>query len=202
MVFYREGERVVFLVIFFLTLSFCYANLLGMKRCPECKIEKSSSEFHRNKFTKSGLSAYCKSCMNIHVAAYRASPKGKRTLAAYGKSVAYKEAQARYRSTPKYKEWQERYHKSDKYKAMQLKYRQSERGKKQRRADWHKYVATPAGKMKARVRENTRYAIKMGRLIQKPCQVCGGKAEAHHLDYAKPLHVEWLCKEHHREVHR
>ncbi|HEY4831966.1 MAG TPA: hypothetical protein VIH61_05330 [Waddliaceae bacterium] len=45
-------------------------------------------------------------------------------------------------------------------------------------------------------------AIRDGRLIPKPCEVCGKKkVDAHHDDYAKPLEVRWLCKKHHAEYH-
>ncbi len=46
-------------------------------------------------------------------------------------------------------------------------------------------------------------ALKSGRLIKRPCKVCGNKkVEAHHEDYSKPLEVEWLCRKHHTELHR
>lgn len=36
--------------------------------------------------------------------------------------------------------------------------------------------------------------------IKRPgCAICGEKAEAHHANYDRPLEVEWLCFEHHRE---
>lgn len=46
-------------------------------------------------------------------------------------------------------------------------------------------------------------AVRDGRLIKKPCEVCGTeeKVEAHHEDYSKPLDVMWLCFKHHRERH-
>lgn len=46
-------------------------------------------------------------------------------------------------------------------------------------------------------------AIKSGKLIPKPCEVCGVlKADAHHEDYTKKLEVIWLCSLHHNEKHR
>lgn len=43
-------------------------------------------------------------------------------------------------------------------------------------------------------------AIRDGRLIRQPCEVCGSvKAQAHHDDYTKPLDVRWLCFKDHRE---
>ena len=45
-------------------------------------------------------------------------------------------------------------------------------------------------------------AVRDGRLAKLPCEVCGSaKSEAHHDDYAKPLDVRWLCREHHMAVH-
>lgn len=45
-------------------------------------------------------------------------------------------------------------------------------------------------------------AIRDGRLVRQPCEVCGeSRSEAHHDDYSKPLDVRWLCREHHLAVH-
>ena len=56
---------------------------------------------------------------------------------------------------------------------------------------------------KARAHDITNNAIRDGRLIRKPCEVCGTTAdvEAHHDDYTKPLNVRWLCVTHHVEHH-
>lgn len=46
-------------------------------------------------------------------------------------------------------------------------------------------------------------AIRSGKLISRPCEVCGGtKSQAHHDDYSKPLDVRWLCAVHHKEADR
>lgn len=45
-------------------------------------------------------------------------------------------------------------------------------------------------------------AIKSGKIIRKPCVVCGEtKTHGHHKDYEKPLKVMWLCALHHRAIH-
>lgn len=56
---------------------------------------------------------------------------------------------------------------------------------------------------KIRVRSLTRGYIKSGKLIKKPCEVCGYDkyVEAHHDDYNKPMEIRWLCRNHHREHH-
>lgn len=46
-------------------------------------------------------------------------------------------------------------------------------------------------------------AIQKGELVRQPCQHCGKpKTEAHHVDYSKPLDVQWLCKKHHVAWHK
>ena len=58
----------------------------------------------------------------------------------------------------------------------------------------------PAHKRNATV--ITSNAIRAGRLVRQPCEVCGAlKVEAHHDDYNKPLDVRWLCRKHHLEHH-
>lgn len=55
------------------------------------------------------------------------------------------------------------------------------------------------GKYKARGKINN--AIRDGKLIKNPCEVCGEiKVEAHHTDYRSPLKVTWLCRKHHMEI--
>lgn len=45
-------------------------------------------------------------------------------------------------------------------------------------------------------------AVKSGKVVPSPCEVCGEpKVQAHHDDYSKPLTVRWLCFQHHLEAH-
>lgn len=54
---------------------------------------------------------------------------------------------------------------------------------------------------KNRARQKVSNALRDGRLLRKPCDVCGSlKVEAHHKDYRKYLEVTWLCRKHHMEV--
>ncbi len=56
---------------------------------------------------------------------------------------------------------------------------------------------------KAKAHKQLRNEIKQGRIIRKPCEICGKeKTDAHHADYNKPLQVMWLCRLHHKEWHR
>lgn len=46
------------------------------------------------------------------------------------------------------------------------------------------------------------YFIRCGKIIRKPCVVCGSeKSQGHHEDYNKPFDVIWLCSYHHKETH-
>jgi len=52
-------------------------------------------------------------------------------------------------------------------------------------------------------RKITKEAIKSGKLIKKPCEVCQNpRVEAHHPDYTKPFLIVWLCKKHHTLLRR
>ena len=45
-------------------------------------------------------------------------------------------------------------------------------------------------------------ALRRGLVTKRPCEVCGAtESEAHHLDHAKALDVQWLCRAHHKQVH-
>lgn len=54
---------------------------------------------------------------------------------------------------------------------------------------------------KCKARSAVANAKRNGRLVEYPCWVCGAKAQAHHRDYSRPLDVEWLCQDHHRQLH-
>lgn len=54
----------------------------------------------------------------------------------------------------------------------------------------------------ARAHNAVSNAIRDGKLKRLPCSVCGDKnSQAHHLDYTRPLYVQWLCFKHHRTRH-
>lgn len=75
-----------------------------------------------------------------------------------------------------------------------------------RRADaryYRKHLNDPVRRFQWRVRSRTRRAVKDGRLIRGPCEVCGAAAvDAHHDDYGRPLDVRWLCMQHHKQWHK
>lgn len=45
-------------------------------------------------------------------------------------------------------------------------------------------------------------ALAGGELVKGPCEICGhSTVDAHHDNYAKPLEVRWLCRQHHVRLH-
>lgn len=67
-----------------------------------------------------------------------------------------------------------------------------------KKRDW--YERNPD---RARARRLYRSALKAGKLVCQPCEVCGAaEVDGHHEDYSKPLEVVWLCRQHHLEVHQ
>lgn len=93
-------------------------------------------------------------------------------------------------------------------------YREKERA----RSRAHYAARTEAQREASRVRRRERYAanpevrrahnavrraILRGTLVRLPCEVCGDpRSEAHHPDHSKPLEVRFLCKLHHKAIHR
>jgi hypothetical protein len=68
--------------------------------------------------------------------------------------------------------------------------------------EWRKtHPLTPEQRRKDIARSYANAYKRRGKLIPRPCW-CGGEAEMHHPDYSRPLHVVWLCREHHRALHR
>ena len=61
---------------------------------------------------------------------------------------------------------------------------------------------TPEQKMKDNCRSYAGVYKRLGKLKQKPCEICGiNDVVMHHDDYSKPLEVRWLCIKHHRSIH-
>jgi hypothetical protein len=57
--------------------------------------------------------------------------------------------------------------------------------------------------IKAAAHSLLNHALRKGTIEREPCLFCGGeRVEGHHHDYTKPLEVTWLCRRHHRLVHR
>jgi hypothetical protein len=65
--------------------------------------------------------------------------------------------------------------------------------------------AVMARRQHHKARKMLKRAVRRGAMVRGPCEVgsgCWGDIEAHHVDYAKPFDVRWLCEKHHDEEHR
>lgn len=63
---------------------------------------------------------------------------------------------------------------------------------------------SPEGRRRAAAREAVAKALRSGALVRPGrCERCGagGRIEAHHPDYDRPLDVEWRCLGCHKDVH-
>jgi hypothetical protein len=68
--------------------------------------------------------------------------------------------------------------------------------------EWRKtHPLTPEQKIRDSARSYANVYLHRGLILRQPCEVCGARAEMHHDDYAKPLEVRWLCREHHLAHH-
>ena len=143
------------------------------RRCCVCKEVKKEEEFTYHK--KQGRQAQCKECRRELNKKYR------------------EENRERCRALCKKHREENR----------EL-YRESSRKHYQKNKQTHKERVRDYARssIKTRVVSAANYAIKTGKLIRQPCEVCGAeKVDAHHDDYAKPLEVRWLCRSHHKQHH-
>lgn len=86
--------------------------------------------------------------------------------------------------------------------AREEKYRQRPEVKARLRERARARYRNPLERHKHEARWQVNRAVASGRLIKKPCAICGSsRSQAHHPDYSKPLDVVWLCAKHHAAEH-
>lgn len=92
------------------------------------------------------------------------------------------------------KEWHQNYRKE---------YNQRPEIKERNRLRAIEYRKKRENRIKNLARWALRHAVDRMKIIKKPCEICGDiKVEGHHKDYTKPLDVIWLCRKHHKELHK
>lgn len=98
-----------------------------------------------------------------------------------------------------YPKRRERYYSDPEYRAKILDRSKGEDKNRHRYLTYQKkYWKYKTGFSSQKVAE----ALKSGKLIRQPCEICGDSpAQAHHDDYNKPLEVRWLCRKCHTEWH-
>lgn len=67
--------------------------------------------------------------------------------------------------------------------------------------DWAYITADIERHKKALARQLINNWIKRGKILRRPCEMCGNpNTTAHHDNYDRPDQVRWLCREHHSEA--
>lgn len=181
-----------------------------MKKCSKCKESKDKTEFHKETSASDGLSYRCKSCARkkyldyklrfpdkIKESARKTLEKNKDAIRASQKrhnqanrEIILERRRKKYwdnredilkaensrRKTPEFREY------ARNYQAMLRKDR------KELVLAWQKVTK----------------ALKSGKLVRaSECVRCGStiNIEGHHMDYAKPLDVLWVCSKCHKAIH-
>lgn len=148
-----------------------------MKQCKDCKEVKPVSDFYSHPKTADGYLPNCKPCHSRRVKENRA------------------------RNSDRYREYEKARASDPQRVAARLEYQRSERGREAMRASRRRYRENNPIKRAAHI--ITGNALKSGRLVRQPCEVCGSsEVQAHHDDYGYPLAVRWLCVAHHVEWHK
>lgn len=93
-----------------------------------------------------------------------------------------------------YLNWYREYRKNHRERIRE----QNRRWRKENNYSWNRNH-----KEKAIIQDILDRSVYKGIIKRKPCEKCGDKkVEGHHPDYSKPLKVIWLCKIHHKAIHK
>lgn len=147
-----------------------------MKPCVKCGRTKPLSNFYRDPKCRGGFTYDCKECRRARRRRYVAENQ---TKVLEGLRQYARRPEVRARCAELKRSWNAAH-------MAEL----VERQRAYRAANPEKYAA----------RRAVQKALARGELVRQPCEVCGGKAEAHHSDYSRPLDVRWFCRKHHYEV--
>ena len=123
----------------------------------------------------------------------------------YNRSLKKRIVNKRYRENNKDKcsawsiAWQQR--NREHVRELERKRNATFKGKAIRRAIQSRY--NTKNRIKRLAKDIVNNAIKAEKLKKRSCKICGiKKVEGHHKNYNKPLKVIWLCKKHHKEIHK
>jgi hypothetical protein len=157
---------------------------MATKRCPACGETKPTTEYHRNRGTKDGLRAYCKSCHCEHARQYR---EDNREAVRERNRLRYMAIRDNIRETAavRAREW----YKNNRETA--LEYQRNYRD---------------ACIERCNARDALNHAIRSGKVSRpEQCEDCGNieRLDGHHDSYAEEhwLNVRWLCRGCHKRLH-
>lgn len=150
-----------------------------MKTCFKCGAEKPLTEYYKHKEMADGHLNKCKICTKLDAKNHRESNIDR--IRGYDRKRHLNDPDRRKKSLEASKSWRKRNKKIHTQKTREWRERNPDKYKAQ----------TAVGN-----------AVRDGRLVKEPCQVCGDqRVHAHHEDYTKPLDVVWLCHQHHVQWH-
>lgn len=147
------------------------------KQCVKCGALLPLSSFYKQKSMADGHLNKCKEC-------------------------AKKDSRENWRKNREYyREYDRKRDQSEDRKSAKRRYIQSDEGKEAHKRACDKWKGNNEKKRRAEVMAGN--AIRDGKLIKQPCEICGREdsVHAHHCDYNKPLDVMWLCPICHRAWH-
>ena len=165
-----------------------------MKICTICKLLLDDELFHLRE--KGKRRSACIQCTN----------KRQRELYPKRKELHKKKMREHYaENKDEYSKRHAAYRRTDEgkivHKAASKRFLETQKGRDAMKKSTDKYNAKNKEKLQSHWK--VKQAIKTGALVRAPCEVCGElKVDAHHDDYTKPLEVRWLCRDHHKELHR
>ena len=146
-----------------------------MKTCKQCGFDNPMTEYYQHKEMADGHLNKCKSCVRSRIANYVE------------------------KNADKVKQYDKIRNKLPHRVEAKKAYAKTEKGKLALRKTHKNYVKNYPLRYAAHI--ITGNAIRDGKLVRQPCFICGGKSEAHHPDYSRPLDVVWLCDFHHKQAH-
>lgn len=167
---------------------------MQLKRCCKCRVEKSITEFYRNKSKKDGLQTVCKVCSNENVKLWFKTPKGREAISRANRSKSGKAGRRKHDKTERRKEAKRRLRLTDKYKATHRKQSYAYRKRNPDKANAHSAVY---------------YAIKKGKIPSVRsliCSFCTSPATHyhHHRGYSWEYRLDVIpvCEICHRKSHQ
>ena len=147
------------------------------RRCSKCGEVFTLNCFHKDRRKKLGRSKWCKWCKNKNSVKWdKANPE-----------KVYERVRRWMKANPeKVNEIHKRWKKANPEKVYEIRKRYNEANPQKKNARAYLY-----------------WAIKKAKIKRGICEVCGEeKVDGHHEDYNKPLEVNWLCRKHHKGIHR
>lgn len=161
-----------------------------MKRCSHCLMEKSETDFSRNRNNRDGLQYWCKGCRSGHYVLNRTRINAKNRAWAIEHPEAIRETSKR---------WRER-HPDQRLEVLRAS---AERHREENNARSRTYAVNNREKRQAQ--KKVQNAIASGQLKRATqCSICcdsNSTIHAHHDDYSRPLSVRWLCSRCHNRHH-